>query len=104
MLAASTLLPSTLESLSLTWDFSFGDDSTNSAAGNDPAPPDAAEIPDFAGLREELIAKCEALTEIFLDGYYFLFWWRKVEWDGTAREVTAYTYGEFDNRSFTQFD
>jgi hypothetical protein len=104
MLAASTLLPSTLESLSLTWDFSFGDDSTNSAAGNDPAPPDAAEIPDFAGLREELIAKGEALTEIFLDGYYFLFWWRKVEWDGTAREVTAYTYGEFDNRSFTQFD
>ncbi|KAJ7922519.1 hypothetical protein B0H13DRAFT_1982841 [Mycena leptocephala] len=97
MLAASTLLPSTLESLSLTWDFSFGDDSTNSAAGNDPAPPDAAEIPDFAGLREELIAKCEALTEIFLDGYYFLFWWRKVEWDGTAREVTAYTYDDSEH-------
>ncbi|KAJ7922511.1 hypothetical protein B0H13DRAFT_2317342 [Mycena leptocephala] len=94
MLAAAAILPSTLESLSLTWDFPFEYGSTDSAAGNDPAPPNAAEIPGFAGLREELIAKCGALAEVFLDGYHFLFWWQKVEWDGTAREATAYSYDD----------
>jgi hypothetical protein len=104
MLAANALLPNTLQSLSLDWDFPFEYGSTDSAKGNDPAPHSRADIPDFAGLREELIAKCARLTWIFLDGYHFLFWRRKLEWDGTVREVTAYSYGELETRRFSQFD
>jgi hypothetical protein len=104
LLAASALLPSTLETLSLDWDFPFEYGSTDSAKGNDPAPPNPVDIPNFTGLREELIAKCPALTWIFLDGYHFLFWWRKLEWDGTVREATAYSYGGSETRSFNQFD
>jgi hypothetical protein len=33
-----------------------------------------------------------------------LFWWRKLEWDGTVREATAYSYGKSEARSFSQFD
>ncbi|KAJ7840788.1 hypothetical protein B0H13DRAFT_2287014 [Mycena leptocephala] len=97
MLAANALLPNTLQSLSLDWDFPFEYGSTDSAKGNDPAPPSRADIPDFAGLREELIAKCARLTWIFLDGYHFLFWWRKLEWDGTVREATAYSYDDAEH-------
>jgi hypothetical protein len=104
VLAATALLPETLQSLSLRWWFPFDSGSTDSAKGNDPSPPDPTDIPDFTGLREELIAKCAALTLIFLDGYHILFWWRKIEWDGTVREATAYNYGEFEGRNFSQFD
>lgn len=28
----------------------------------------------------------------------------EIEWDGTVREATAYDYGEFEARNFSQFD
>ncbi|KAJ6559563.1 hypothetical protein B0H19DRAFT_1260272 [Mycena capillaripes] len=94
MLAATALLPATLQSLSVDWWFPYESGSTDSAKGTDPAPPDHANIPDFTGLREAFFAKCAALTLVFLDGYHFLFWWRKIEWDGTVREATAYNYDD----------
>ncbi|KAJ7141321.1 hypothetical protein C8R44DRAFT_866954 [Mycena epipterygia] len=69
----SASLPETLESLVL----------AESARGYEPAPP--AETPAFAGLREALTMKCPALTEIYLDGHYFLFQWRKVLLGGTVQ-------------------
>ncbi|KAF8182746.1 hypothetical protein K438DRAFT_1839704 [Mycena galopus ATCC 62051] len=78
ILATSTLLPSTLESLSLDWYFY---DRTNCPA------PKLAEIPDFAFWRDELVGRCSSLTNIFLDGYHFLFWWLKTPsvWEATIR-------------------
>ncbi|KAJ7246877.1 hypothetical protein B0H12DRAFT_1324979 [Mycena haematopus] len=93
MLASNPLLPSTLQSLSLEWDFPFQYGSTDSAKGNDPAAPDPADVPDFAILRTELLAKCPALTYIFLDGYHFLFLWWKTSW---VWEATAHNYDDAD--------
>ncbi|KAF7348858.1 hypothetical protein MVEN_01405900 [Mycena venus] len=89
--------PSTLQSLSLTWDFPFQYGSTDSAAGNDPAPPASADVPDFTSLRKELTAKCPGLKYIFLDGYHFLgLWWKLREWEGEegAWEASAGSYDD----------
>ncbi|KAJ6590763.1 hypothetical protein B0H10DRAFT_2233570 [Mycena sp. CBHHK59/15] len=77
MLAANALLPSTLISLSLDWD--------------SVSPPDPADIPNFTGLRDELIARCPGLNYIFLDGYHFLYVWWKTSW---VWEATAHSYDD----------
>ncbi|KAJ6451781.1 hypothetical protein C8R45DRAFT_1083617, partial [Mycena sanguinolenta] len=93
MLASNPLLPNTLQSLSLEWDFLFQDDSgSDSTTGNDPIAPDPAEVPDFTTLRAELLAKSPALTYIFLNGYHFLFLWWKTS--SSVWEATAHNYGE----------
>ncbi|KAJ7673871.1 hypothetical protein DFH06DRAFT_1467286 [Mycena polygramma] len=92
MLSATATLPASLQSLSLDWDFPYNYGSTDSAAGNDPAPPDRSEIPDFTVLRGDIRVKCPALKYLFLNGYHFLFLWRISDWDGTEREATAYSY------------
>ncbi|KAJ6590762.1 hypothetical protein B0H10DRAFT_2092167 [Mycena sp. CBHHK59/15] len=94
MLAASPFLPSTLQSLSLDWDFPFQYGSTDSAQGNDPAAPAPGDVPDFSGnsgLRNKLIARCPGLNYIFLDGYHFLFVWWKTSW---VWEATAHSYDD----------
>lgn len=99
MLAASPFLPSTLQSLSLDWDFPFEYGSTDSAQGNDPASPAPGDIPDFSGnsgLRNRLIARCPGLNYIFLDGYHFLFVWWKTSW---VWEATAHSYGGFGSQN-----
>ncbi|KAJ6472932.1 hypothetical protein C8R47DRAFT_722166 [Mycena vitilis] len=94
MLAATATLPDSLKSLSLDWDFPYNYGSTDSAAGNDPAPPDRSEIPDFTVLRGDIHVKCPALRYLFLNGYHFLFLWRISDWDETEREATAYSYDD----------
>ncbi|KAJ6574550.1 hypothetical protein B0H19DRAFT_1124774 [Mycena capillaripes] len=94
MLSASPFLPSTLQSLSLDWDFPFEYGSTESAQGNDPAAPAPGDIPDFntnSGLRNELIARCPRLSYIFLDGYHFLYVWWKTSW---VWEATAHGFDD----------
>ncbi|KAJ6486698.1 hypothetical protein C8R45DRAFT_995566 [Mycena sanguinolenta] len=78
----SSPLPSTLHSFSLNWKFSRYKKSDRRTVSLPP-------IPDFAVLGAELIAKCPALTYIDLDGYHFLFLWRKF-----VREATAYTHSD----------
>ncbi|KAF8151258.1 hypothetical protein K438DRAFT_2027051 [Mycena galopus ATCC 62051] len=73
MLPSSAILPCTLESISLRWCYPSRFDNEE----NMPAPPDPTQLPDFARLCDMLIAKCPALTYIFVDGYHFLFVWRK---------------------------
>ncbi|KAF7371146.1 hypothetical protein MSAN_00750000 [Mycena sanguinolenta] len=90
MLASSPLLPRTLRSLSIEWDCSQYD-SSDSETEHVLAAPDPADAPDFAILRPQLTARCPALTEIFLDGYHFLFWWRKT-W--SVWEATVHTYDD----------
>ncbi|KAJ7838210.1 hypothetical protein B0H14DRAFT_1089448 [Mycena olivaceomarginata] len=85
-LAASPLLPYTLHSLSLAWDFPFTYGSTDSAQGNDPAPPDSSAIPGFHDMRGALVGRCPGLRYIFLDGYHFLFmWWTDEGWEASAQ-------------------
>lgn len=85
-LAASPLLPCTLHSLSLAWDFPFTYGSTDSAQGNDPAPPDSSAIPGFHDMRGALVGRCPGLRYIFLDGYHFLFvWWTDEGWEASAQ-------------------
>ncbi|KAF8156271.1 hypothetical protein K438DRAFT_1986860 [Mycena galopus ATCC 62051] len=88
MLPSNAILPRTLESISLRWYYM----SRFNNEGNRPAPPDPAQLPDFARLRDTLIAKCPALTYIFLDGYHFLFVWRKTS--PLVQESTAYSFYE----------
>ncbi|KAJ6626429.1 hypothetical protein B0H10DRAFT_1999159 [Mycena sp. CBHHK59/15] len=73
MLPAHALLPNTLQSLSLEWDFPFEYGSTGSAKGNDPAAPDPRDIPHFTALLPALVARFPGLTAVYLDGYHFLF-------------------------------
>ncbi|KAF8151075.1 hypothetical protein K438DRAFT_1988344 [Mycena galopus ATCC 62051] len=92
-LASHPLLPHTLHSLSLSWDFLFQYGTTDSAQGHEPAPaaPSPASVPDFTRLRDKLRARCPELGDIFLDGYHFVFvrWERETEtacvWEGSAR-------------------
>ncbi|KAF8155349.1 hypothetical protein K438DRAFT_1777705 [Mycena galopus ATCC 62051] len=89
MLPSSVILPRTLESISLNWydpEFMISDEEDM------PGPPDPTELPDFACVRDTLIAKCPALTHLFLDGYNFLFEWRKTS--SLVREFTAYSFDE----------
>ncbi|KAF8151172.1 hypothetical protein K438DRAFT_1778831 [Mycena galopus ATCC 62051] len=89
MLPSSSILPRTLESIYLSWcESSDGEYNEEDM----PYPPDPAELPDFARLRDTVIAKCPALTYIFLDGLHFLFeWWKS---SLLVREFTAYSYDE----------
>ncbi|KAJ7448684.1 hypothetical protein B0H11DRAFT_2080306 [Mycena galericulata] len=89
MLPANAHLPNTLKSLSLEWDFPFEYGSTDSAKGNDPAAPDPANIPHFTALLPELVARCPGLTDVYLDGYHFLFVWWEVGW-----KAEAYSYDD----------
>ncbi|KAF7349613.1 hypothetical protein MSAN_01687000 [Mycena sanguinolenta] len=88
MLVSNDLLPSTLQSLSLEWDlFQYDTDSTEA---NDPIAPDPADVPELATLRAGLMAKCPALTYIFLNGFHFLFLWWKTSssvWEATAHNI-----------------
>ncbi|KAF7336035.1 L-aminoadipate-semialdehyde dehydrogenase [Mycena sanguinolenta] len=74
-------LPSTLHSLTLKWEVSIYE------TEYEPTPPRLPELPDLAGLRAELTAKCPALTYIFLDGSLFLFLWCKTS---SVYEAAAY--------------
>ncbi|KAJ6486700.1 hypothetical protein C8R45DRAFT_1097998 [Mycena sanguinolenta] len=87
-LPSNPLLPSTLHSVSLKWDFSRYSNSRSEMA-YDLASPLLADITDFGVLRAELIAKCPALTCILLDRYHFLFLWWKTS---SVWEATAYTF------------
>ncbi|KAJ7107700.1 hypothetical protein C8R44DRAFT_319267 [Mycena epipterygia] len=75
-----TALPSTLERLALCWEFEFYDE--------DYLPPSNDNFPEFTCLRDALVAKCPALTSLWLDGYDFLFRWRKLL-DGAVDEETS---------------
>ncbi|KAF7324401.1 hypothetical protein MSAN_02520300 [Mycena sanguinolenta] len=96
MFASNPLLPGTLQSLSLEWDFfSFQYASDDFPMSTDPAAPDHADTLDFAVLRAELMTKCPALTYIFLDGYYFLFLWWKTS-SRSVWEASAHTFNDAD--------
>ncbi|KAJ6486699.1 hypothetical protein C8R45DRAFT_995568 [Mycena sanguinolenta] len=82
----SSPLPSTLHSLSLNWRFHNYNIDRRMVPSLLPA-----DMPDFAVLRAELIAKCPALACIFLDGYHFLFLWKKTS---SVWEATAYTHSD----------
>ncbi|KAJ6486704.1 hypothetical protein C8R45DRAFT_1074548 [Mycena sanguinolenta] len=69
----SSPLPSSLHSLSFRWDLA----GYKSGGPETDFKPHAADMLDFPALRAELVAKCPALACIFLDGYHFLFLWRK---------------------------
>ncbi|KAJ7662293.1 hypothetical protein B0H17DRAFT_1093782 [Mycena rosella] len=78
-LAKTPLLPPSLKYLRLSWDFQSDIEDASS--------PPADKLPDFAALRDALVARCPALTALWLDGEDFLFQWRK-SLDGTV-EFTA---------------
>ncbi|KAJ7891525.1 hypothetical protein B0H13DRAFT_1887156 [Mycena leptocephala] len=94
-LATTTTLLPNLELLSIDWDFSAWEyGSAKSTRGNEPDAPDSAQIPDFAALRDALIAKGPTLTTLHLDGYHFLFHWCGSSTNGTAKEATATDWGK----------
>ncbi|KAJ7135791.1 hypothetical protein C8R44DRAFT_976583, partial [Mycena epipterygia] len=68
MVAESAALPPTLERLAMSWvyrsDYFLEVEMVN-------------PLPRFAYLRDTLVARCPALTSLWLDGYNFLFRWRK---------------------------
>ncbi|KAJ7107709.1 hypothetical protein C8R44DRAFT_804112 [Mycena epipterygia] len=73
-------LPSTLERLALCWEFEFYDE--------DYLPPSEDDIPEFTVLRDAFVAKCPALTSLWLDGHDVLFRWCKSS-DGVVDEETS---------------
>ncbi|KAJ7135763.1 hypothetical protein C8R44DRAFT_976568 [Mycena epipterygia] len=68
MVAESVTFPPTLERLAMSWvyrsDYIMEFERAN-------------PLPRFAYLRDALVARCPALTSLWLDGYNFLFRWRK---------------------------
>ncbi|KAJ7474374.1 hypothetical protein B0H11DRAFT_2282232 [Mycena galericulata] len=73
-LADNPTLPSTLERLGIFWEF------------YEPASFDTMD--DFDGVRDALVKQCPTLTFLWLDGYDFLFHWRKLR-DGAETQMHA---------------
>ncbi|KAJ7280375.1 hypothetical protein C8J57DRAFT_124808 [Mycena rebaudengoi] len=78
-LADAPILPPGLEQLAISWEC-HGDELYNDLS--------AYKLPDFAQLREALVARCPGLKWLWLDGYYFMLLWRLML-DGTVEEFTA---------------
>ncbi|KAJ7149259.1 hypothetical protein C8R43DRAFT_1193010 [Mycena crocata] len=82
-LANDPPLPPTLRHLALSWQFSYdiADDVVDPTSGGDPP---------LTALRDVVVARCPALTTLWLNGGdYVLQWWK---WrDGTVEEYTAQT-------------
>ncbi|KAK7050229.1 hypothetical protein R3P38DRAFT_2503868 [Favolaschia claudopus] len=91
-LPCNTLLPRTLKTLSLEWDFPYEYGSTESAMGNDPVAPSPADIPHLPSLCAALRERCPELIHIYLHGYHFGYVWWNTE---SVWEATANSYGEF---------
>ncbi len=53
--------------------------------------------PQFAQVRDVLVAQCPALEALWLDGDSFLFRWQKSSIDGTVREKRAIDRGECES-------
>ncbi|KAJ6477876.1 hypothetical protein C8R47DRAFT_643870 [Mycena vitilis] len=81
-LADAFVLPNILEHLALVWQFNFDAFAIV---------PTAERPPEFHKLRDALVAKCPALKTLWIDGYDFLYQWRKVR-DGTYVEESVDTY------------
>ncbi|KAK7059965.1 hypothetical protein R3P38DRAFT_3384555 [Favolaschia claudopus] len=90
-LPSNALLPRTLKTLLLEWDFPYEYGSTESAMGHDPAAPPPEDIPDFPSLRAALRQRCPELTHIMLNGYHFGYVWWKTDW---VWEAVAHSYDE----------
>ncbi|KAK7047033.1 hypothetical protein R3P38DRAFT_2877925 [Favolaschia claudopus] len=92
-LPSTALLPRTLNTLSLEWDFPYEYGSTESAMGNDPAAPLPADIPDLPSLCAALRERCPELIHIYLNGYHFGYVWWNTE---SVWEATANSYDEIE--------
>ncbi|KAJ7186537.1 hypothetical protein C8R46DRAFT_1024585 [Mycena filopes] len=80
LLALTPALPRTLAHLALSWVFEQNDN---------PTAPDHDRTPDLAALRAALVARyCPALTSLWLDGFDFLFYWRKEAGEGFVDDLT----------------
>lgn len=78
-------LPGGLQRLAITWKFEY--------EGSDGVPFERAIIPGFSELRDALVARCPALTMVWLDGEDYLFDWRKSV-DGVEKEFVTGDEGE----------
>ncbi|KAJ7210016.1 hypothetical protein GGX14DRAFT_543043 [Mycena pura] len=92
-LAANPLLPDTLESISLAWDFpelySTDADSDTDSDGRDLAPALPTDEFPATAVRDALISRCPALGYIYFNGYHFAYVWWKTSW---VWEATAGSY------------
>ncbi|KAJ7480680.1 hypothetical protein FB451DRAFT_1171276 [Mycena latifolia] len=79
-LAKVPVLPPTLKYFYLSWTFDGSDEFED--------PPPIDKLPDFAELRDALLARCPSLASLWLDGGDFLFRWRK-SLDGAIVEAAA---------------
>ncbi|KAJ7644688.1 hypothetical protein FB45DRAFT_298753 [Roridomyces roridus] len=66
-------LPSTLQRLSISWEFEF-----ESEDAEDAPVASTENIPDFLAMRDKLRERCPALGTLWLDGHDFMFRWRQL--------------------------
>ncbi|KAJ7776899.1 hypothetical protein DFH07DRAFT_798134 [Mycena maculata] len=69
-LAETPALPRALERLMISWKFEYED--------TDVRRPSAGSVPEFATVRDALVARCSNLTAFWLDGDHFVFGWRRM--------------------------
>ncbi|KAK6977209.1 hypothetical protein R3P38DRAFT_2666855 [Favolaschia claudopus] len=82
-LANQVSLPKTLQTLSLCWQFNY----FNGREVPDPAKNPASDTKDFCAVRDSILACCQNLCYLYLDGYHFSYLWWKGEqvWEETTR-------------------
>ncbi|KAK7030059.1 hypothetical protein R3P38DRAFT_2932979 [Favolaschia claudopus] len=84
-LANETLLPPTLKTLSVRWNYRYYEWETLSEPEKIPA----SDTYDFAELRDKLLARCPHLTYLYVEAAHFSYlWWKQQEvWEVTTRSI-----------------
>ncbi|KAK7022561.1 hypothetical protein R3P38DRAFT_2961340 [Favolaschia claudopus] len=84
-LANETLLPTSLKTLSVRWNYRYYEWETLSEPEKIPA----SETYDFAELRDKFLARCPHLTYLYVEAAHFSYlWWKQQEvWEVTTRSI-----------------